>query len=75
MHILEQRVTEEPKDGLLLLGVGGVHAEEGRRLSLQAAALPIDGPSIEAPGTEGAGEAATAGEGLSILGVRTKPSR
>ena len=46
MHVLKQRVAEKTEDGLLLLGVGGVHAKEGRGLALQAAALPIDGPCM-----------------------------
>ena len=58
MHILKQGVTEELDDGLLLLGVGSVDGEVGRRLALQAAALPIDGPCVKASCTQGAREAA-----------------
>ena len=64
MDVQQPRVREQPHDGPLLRWVGGIHQEECGRLALQPAALPVNGPSIKATGTQSSGEPPASSEDL-----------
>ena len=64
VDVEEPRVREQPHDGPLLRWVGGIHEEECGRLALQPATLPVNGPSVNATGTQSSGEPPASSEDL-----------